>query len=113
MNKSRTYRIIRIFDEPNMPQLLVKTGLSNREAASFINTPETASSTARGKEAVRFTETYGKWCDVDQREDISVAPSKTLESFIADASAEPVLGGSVANGATRRHAIPHTAPSVG
>lgn len=59
---SSQYRIIRMFERNYRPRV-IKRGLTLEEAQAYCADPETASETAKGARARRFTTYYGPWYD--------------------------------------------------
>ena len=71
----QTYKVIRYFENANVPNETIKTGLSLREAKLHCNEPESSSSTCTNAENRRRTVEKGSWFD----------------GFIAEATPEEIV----------------------
>jgi hypothetical protein len=58
-----TYRVVRFYDDPDHPRVIVRRGLTLTEARAHCNDPETSASTATSPEARRHTAQHGAWFD--------------------------------------------------
>ena len=62
-NTPDTYRVVRFYDDPDHPRLILRRGLTLDEARAHCNDPETSASTATSPEARRHTAQHGAWFD--------------------------------------------------
>jgi hypothetical protein len=58
-----TYKIIRFYQRDNVPNRVIKTGLTLEEAQAHCSDPETSSSTAKRTAGNQRTKTRGPWFD--------------------------------------------------
>jgi hypothetical protein len=58
-----TYKIVRFFQDGNVPSEVIVRGLTLEQAQAHCQDPETSSSTATGEAAQRRTEQFGPWFD--------------------------------------------------
>lgn len=58
-----TYRIVRMFQDPDRRRIVLQHGLTLEEAQAHCKDPETSSSTATSRSAQDRTERYGPWFD--------------------------------------------------
>ena len=57
------YYVIRLYENDDIPNEIIQTGLSLEEAQAHCRNPETSSSTATSLEAVIRTRNCGRWFD--------------------------------------------------
>ena len=57
------FYIVRVFDREDIPDQVIKTGLTEEEAKQHCKDPETSSSTATSLEATLRTKNFGIWWD--------------------------------------------------
>jgi len=57
------YKIVRMFRDYHQPSLVIKRGLSLKEAQAHCRDPETSSSTCTRPEGKLLTKTKGPWFD--------------------------------------------------
>ena len=57
------YYVIRLYENDDIPNEIIKTGLSLEEAQAHCNDPETSASTATSLEAIMRTRNFGLWFD--------------------------------------------------
>jgi hypothetical protein len=57
------YKIVRSYQDGEVPNRLIKTGLTLAEAQAHCHDPETSSGTAKGADAAAHTARYGPWFD--------------------------------------------------
>lgn len=60
---SATYNIVRMYQDPNIKNEIIQTGLTLQEAQTWCTDPQTSSRTATTAEALRRTLLYGEWFD--------------------------------------------------
>lgn len=65
---SVTYKIVRHYENENIPPQTIKTGLTREEAQEHCRKPETSSSTATSLQARRRTQRRGRWFDGYEQE---------------------------------------------
>jgi len=58
-----TYRIVRMFQDEDVPSRIIKRHLTLEEAQEWCRDPETSSRTATIKAAQVITEEFGPWFD--------------------------------------------------
>jgi hypothetical protein len=58
-----TYEVVRFYQDPDIPNEVIKSGLSLEEAQAHCNDPETSSSTATSPAARQLTIDAGPWFD--------------------------------------------------
>jgi hypothetical protein len=58
-----TYKIVRYYQDDNIPSEVVAIGLTLTEAQTHCNNPETSSRTATGEVAAERTRRRGAWFD--------------------------------------------------
>jgi hypothetical protein len=58
-----TYKIIRFYASPGRTPATIATSLTEDQARSHIQDPETSSETATSSKALHHTALYGKWFD--------------------------------------------------
>lgn len=58
-----TYKIVRMYENSNVPNRVVKRGLTLEEAQAHCKDPETSSSTCTNYKGRKRTETLGRWFD--------------------------------------------------
>lgn len=59
----QTYKIIRFFEDWDLPRQVIATGLTREEAQAHCNDPETSSRTCTSAEGRQRTEDCGAWFD--------------------------------------------------
>jgi hypothetical protein len=59
----KTYRIVRMHYNQDIPNRCIKRHLTLEEAQTWCKNPETSSKTATSKEAVAYTASRGYWFD--------------------------------------------------
>jgi hypothetical protein len=64
-----TYKIVRCFADRNKHNVVLKTGLTLEQAQAHCNDPETSSTAATNRAAVRRTRDHGAWFDAYYREE--------------------------------------------
>jgi hypothetical protein len=58
-----TYKIVRFFQNLDIPSQIIATGLTLEEAQKYCQNPETSSKTCTTSTGKRRTETKGPWFD--------------------------------------------------
>jgi hypothetical protein len=59
----KRYYIKRFFVRENVESVVIKRGLTLKEAQEHVRDPETSSRTAQGKEGLARKEQFGDWFD--------------------------------------------------
>lgn len=62
------YKIVRCFQDENIPARTIKSGLTLEEAQDHCSDPETSWKTATSYQARKRTEKYGPWFDAYDEE---------------------------------------------
>lgn len=59
----KLYKIVRFYQDPDIPRLVVQDGLTLEEAQKHCQDPETSSHSATNPSARLHTDRYGEWFD--------------------------------------------------
>lgn len=81
---TKTYQIIRFYQDLSIDNQVIKTGLSLEEAQSYCKSPEVSSSTCSTMEGIRRTEQCGAWFEGYQEEEGSEFDCEDCEMFEGD-----------------------------
>lgn len=58
-----TYKIVRFYQDDNVPRETITTGLTREQAQAHCKDPESSSNTATGEHAAARTKQSGAWFD--------------------------------------------------
>lgn len=63
MFMTTTYKIVRMFQNSDISNRVIRRGLTLDEAQEHCRNPETSSATAKSAKARKYTERHGRWFD--------------------------------------------------